>query len=147
MWEASAPRSWGLSSDELSCRGEALVEAFDTRSPQQAKPEGLAKPAIHGIHKLLAWTRKARTLQQIPAIVPIVLSTTAIALHPPVTVRDRRPSTTTPVQQVTAQRVARGVLQDEIKVVSERVTLAQIQELDELFALPGGPELVIHLEE
>ena len=145
MFEATAAPAWEWSPAELTRRGEALIEASDSRSPQQARPDGLA-PQARGIRRLLARIRSTRTLQQIPVIVPIVLTTTAIAMPSPITVRDRHPSPATPVQRVTpTDRIVSS--QDEVRYVPEHLTLAQIQELDELFALPAGSEDIIHLDE
>lgn len=126
--------AWGLSSRG----GEVLYEAFSSQSPQQAW--STERPA-RGIRRLITWARKRPTV-----IAPIVLATAVIAAPLPMTV-DRHPSST-PVQQVAASRhgVAAAV-HDEIKYVPEYLTMAQIHELDELFALPAGPEDIIHLDE
>ena len=93
----------------------------------------------------MSWAKKNR-IQQIPVIVPLVLTTTAIAVHSPIAVKDRHPSSRTPVQwSAPKQRVAST--QDYVKYVPEHLTLAQIQELDEMFALPAGAEALIHLDE
>jgi hypothetical protein len=119
-------------------RGEVLYESSSSQSPRQTLP---VKVPRRGVRKLIAWARKRPT-----EIAPIVLVTAVIAAPLPRTV-DRHPSST-PVQQVVAGRhsVAAAV-HDEIKYVPEYLTMAQIHELDELFALPAGPEDIIHLDE
>jgi len=127
--------AWGLSSG----RGEVLLEAFSTtRSPQQVRPDG---PPARGIRRLVKWLKKPS-----PMIVPAVLVTAVIAAPLPISV-DRHPSSTTPVQRVVASHAAITAIHDEVKYVPEYLTMAQIHELDELFALPTGPEDIIHLDE
>jgi hypothetical protein len=130
---AGGTLAWGFASE----RSEVLFEAFGTtRSPQQVRP---ADPPKRGVHRLLARLRKRPM-----TMVPVVIATAVMAAPLPFRV-SRAQYAATPVQLI--GRATTLPTQDEVKYVPEYLTTAQINELDQLFALPAGPEDIIHLHE
>jgi hypothetical protein len=122
-------RSYSLQLDE------ALIEAFDTFEPP--RPQHNDVPAKSVRHKI----GFIRLPGKSGVFLSLALTTSAFAFSPPITVNQvRRWQTASHVYNfATATGQVAGT--DEWRYVPERVTLAQIQALDELFALPGGPEV------
>jgi hypothetical protein len=116
---------------------EVLVEPFLRLSPTRPPATG---PTLVGTakRKLRSLLKRRQLLYQLAPMLTIALSTSAVAAARPVRVSYLEAMNRTPAHHFQWPDVA-------TRPTDDRVTADQIAELDELLAIPVGPELDVHL--